>query len=103
MSMPPTPIDTPTDRGACEYYEFPRGYLFWPRMSWNTVPFVHPPYLPGDILFKSQWAGREASKRWINVMETQDLGLIDQVDLAVAVLNKVSQLWVLCFEHRTAS
>lgn len=71
---------------------FPSKVLRFPRKEWEGVVFCHPVFDPAEVGLMCQWAGREASQRWALALDTGNLELVDEVDFAVGVLDKVSEL-----------
>lgn len=74
--------------------QIPGAYLRFPRHEWRNDRFAWPVFAPGDIFFKSVWAGRAASQRWAAAFAASSLAGLDAVDLAVAVFDKASHMCV---------
>ncbi|BEI81539.1 hypothetical protein CcaverHIS002_0206990 [Cutaneotrichosporon cavernicola] len=60
----------------------------FPRTNWDGVIFDGDSTDPRD---QTEWAGREASKRWAAALEAGNLGDLDTVDFGVAVFDHVCE------------
>lgn len=72
--------------------EFPREVRIFPRRDWYSTSFGYPDFEPGEHRLKAQWAGREASKKWEEGLQNHSVAHLDDIDLAVAVLDKAEEM-----------
>lgn len=67
----------------------------FPRTNWHRIHFADPETPYWHPRQKTEWACRQASRRWAAAFDAGDLGNLDSIDFDVAVLDHVSQVYAL--------
>lgn len=88
-AAPAAPRRTPIRR------TFPADINSFPRTDWDGIIFGYPNFRPGDRDLKAMWAARAASNRFVKAFSDNSMEGIDEVDFAVAVLAKASEMRVI--------
>lgn len=72
----------------------------FPRDSWDTVIFTHPPIPQGMLDAKATWAACQASKHWQSAFDDETNNTpVDEVDFALAVFDVAYHLYVASPPH----